>query len=165
MIYCQLQMLIIDYSLKMFRASLCLSSGEKTTCYCIWSIFAGSVGYGSLRYCSATLRVWALWRLLFEKLRSQWSHPQRSTTVPQPATSNTTSKYTPYAVTHGLFSSWWAWRCPKHVETVVNNQHLQLTINHLYCCILLVFFLHIISICQKEELPEEWKSRSSFKMF
>jgi len=29
---------------------------------------------------------------------------QRSTTVPQPATSNTTSKYTPYAVTRGLFS-------------------------------------------------------------
>jgi len=33
---------------------------------------------------------------------------QRSTTVPQPATSNTTSKYTPYAVTRGLFSWWWA---------------------------------------------------------
>jgi len=30
----------------MFRASLCPSSGEKTTCYCIWGIFAGSVGYG-----------------------------------------------------------------------------------------------------------------------
>ena len=38
----------------------------------------------------------------------RWSHPQRSTTVPQPATSNTTSKYTPYAVTHGLFSWQWA---------------------------------------------------------
>ena len=24
----------------MFRASLCPSSGEKTTCYCIWSVFA-----------------------------------------------------------------------------------------------------------------------------
>ena len=34
--------------------------------------------------------------------------------------------------------------CPKHVETVVNNQHLQFTINHLYCCILLVFFLHAL---------------------
>jgi len=34
--------------------------------------------------------------------------------------------------------------CPKHVETVVNNQHLELTINHLYCCILLVFFLHAV---------------------
>jgi len=33
-------MLIIDYSLDMFRASLCPSSGEKTMCYCIWSIFA-----------------------------------------------------------------------------------------------------------------------------
>jgi len=30
--------------------------------------------------------------------------------------------------------------------TVVNNQHLQLTINHLYCCILLVFLLHIITL-------------------
>jgi len=27
--YCQLQMLIIDYSLDMFRASLCPSSGER----------------------------------------------------------------------------------------------------------------------------------------
>ena len=34
--------------------------------------------------------------------------------------------------------------CPKLVETVVNNQHLELTINHLYCCILLVFFLHAL---------------------
>ena len=33
-------MLIIDYSLDTFRASLCPSSGEKTTCYCIWGIFA-----------------------------------------------------------------------------------------------------------------------------
>jgi len=40
MLYCQLQMLIIDYSLDMFRTSLCPSSGEKTTCYCIWSVFA-----------------------------------------------------------------------------------------------------------------------------
>ena len=31
-----------------------------------------------------------------------------------------------------------------HVETAVNNQHLQLTINHLYCCILLVFFIHAL---------------------
>ena len=40
----------------MFRASLCPSSGEKTKCYCIWSVFAGSVGCGMLRYCGATLR-------------------------------------------------------------------------------------------------------------
>jgi len=40
MIYCQFQILIIDYSLDMFRASLCPSSGENTTCYCIWGIFA-----------------------------------------------------------------------------------------------------------------------------
>ena len=32
----------VDYChcLNMFRASLCPSSGEKTTCYCIWSVFA-----------------------------------------------------------------------------------------------------------------------------
>jgi len=82
--------------------------------------------------------------VLLKQQPSQCSHPQRSTTVPQPATSNTTSKYIPYAVTRGIFSWWWAYRCPKHVETVVNNQHLQLTINHLYCCILLVFFLHAL---------------------
>ena len=29
MIYCQLQLLIIDYSLDMFRAYLCPSSGER----------------------------------------------------------------------------------------------------------------------------------------
>jgi len=40
MIYCQFQMVITDYSLDMFRASLCPSSREKTTCYCIWGIFA-----------------------------------------------------------------------------------------------------------------------------
>ena len=39
MIYCQSQVLIIDYSLDMFRVSLCPSSGEKTTCYCMWSVF------------------------------------------------------------------------------------------------------------------------------
>ena len=39
----------------MFRASLCPSTGEKTTCYCIWSVFAGSVGCGRLWYCGATL--------------------------------------------------------------------------------------------------------------
>ena len=44
-------------NLDMFRASLCPSSGEKTTCYFIWSVFAGSVGCGRLRYCGATLRV------------------------------------------------------------------------------------------------------------
>jgi len=53
-------------------------------------------------------RVWALWRLLLEQQPSQCSHPQRNTTEPQPATSYTTSKYTPYAVTRSLFSRWWA---------------------------------------------------------
>ena len=37
-------------------------------------------------------RAWALWRLQLEQQPSQCSHPQRSTTVPQNATSNTTSK-------------------------------------------------------------------------
>jgi len=49
-------MLIIDNSLDMFRASLYPSSGEKTTCYCIRGIFAGSVGCGRLRYCGITLK-------------------------------------------------------------------------------------------------------------
>ena len=40
----------------MFRASLCPSSGEKTTCYGISGIFAGSVGCGRLRYCGAMLQ-------------------------------------------------------------------------------------------------------------
>ena len=63
---CLLSIVNVDYwhCLNMFRASLCPSSGEKTTCYCIWSVFAGSVGCGRLRYCGATLRVWSLWRLL-----------------------------------------------------------------------------------------------------
>jgi len=37
-----------------------------------------------------------------------WTARAANFTVPQPATSNTTSKYTPYAVTRGLFSWWWA---------------------------------------------------------
>ena len=71
-------MLIIDYSLDMFRASLCPSSGEKTTCYCVWGIFA------------VTREDMDISRV---------------------------------------------------VETVVNNQHPELTINHLFCCILLVHAL------------------------
>ena len=90
---------------------------RKTTSYCMWSVFAGSAGCGRLRYCGATLRVWSLWRLLFEQQPSQWSHPQRSTIVPQPAAFNTTSKYTPHAVTRGL-SPEDGHRCPKYVETV-----------------------------------------------
>ena len=43
-----------------------------------------------------------------EQKPSQWSHPQCSTTAPQPATSNITSKYTSYAVTRGLYSWRWA---------------------------------------------------------
>ena len=55
--------------------------------------------------CCSTVR--AATRLV-EQQPSQCSHPQRSTTLPQTATSNTTSIYTPYAVTRGLFSWWWA---------------------------------------------------------
>ena len=39
---------------------------EKDTCYCMWSVFSGSAGCGGLRYCVATLRVWSVWRLLFD---------------------------------------------------------------------------------------------------
>ena len=66
---------------------------------------------------------------------------QRSTTAPHPVTSNTTSKK-PTCSNMWSFLLMMGIRCPKHVETVVNNQHLELTINHLYCCILFVFFLH-----------------------
>ena len=59
-------------------------------------------------HCEGCCRVWSLWRLLFEQQTSQCSQPQCRTTVPQPATSSATSKYTPYAVTRGLFSRWWA---------------------------------------------------------
>jgi len=70
---------IIDYSLDMFRASLFPSSGEKTTCYCIWGIFAGSVGCGRLRYCGAMLRVWSLWRLLLD---CNLPHPTLPANIP-----------------------------------------------------------------------------------
>ena len=33
---CNNQMFIINFSLNMFRASLCPSSGEQRPCYCIW---------------------------------------------------------------------------------------------------------------------------------
>ena len=36
-------------------------------------------------------------------------------------------------------------KMPETCWDSVNNQHPQLTINHLYCCLLLVFFLHIKS--------------------
>ena len=35
-------------------------------------------------------------------------------------------------------------KMPETCWDSVNNQHPQLTINHLYCCILLVFFLHAL---------------------
>jgi len=67
-----LSIMDVDYwqCLNMFRASLCPYSGAKTTCYCIWSVFAGNVGCGRLRCCGAKLRVWSLWRFLFESNRN-----------------------------------------------------------------------------------------------
>ena len=70
---------------------------RKTTCYCMWSVFAGSVGCGTLWYCGATLRVWSLWRLLFDsnsnlhsahtlQQPSQCSHPTATFTVLTPST-------------------------------------------------------------------------------
>jgi len=74
-----IQMFNIDYHLDMFRASLCPSSGEIDHVLLYMGLFAGSVGCGWLRYCSSS--------------NLQSAHTlQRSTTVPQPATSNTTSK-------------------------------------------------------------------------
>jgi len=41
------------------------------------------------------------------------------------------------------------------------RQHLQLTINHLYCCILLVFFLHaLLTIHGHKNIKNEWCSSS-----
>jgi len=83
-----------------------------------------------------------------EQQPSQWSHPQRSTTVPQRATSNTTSKYTPYAVTRGLFSWRWAQRCPKHVETVsIINIHNWQWIIHIVASCWYSFFTIWYLIC------------------
>ena len=116
----------------MFRASLRPSSGEKTTCYCIWGFFFLLVvldvaGCGSV---VLRCRVWALWRLLLELQPSQCSHP--TTQHHKTATSHIQhyQQTTPYAVIRGLFSPDDGHKgCPKHVETVVNNKHLKLTIN------------------------------------
>jgi len=110
----------VDYwhCLNMFRASLCPYSGERprVTARGVYLLVVLDVaGCGTVvlcwgcEHCEGCCRVWALWRLLFdcavcavEQQPSQWSHPQHSTTVPQRATSSTTSKCTPHAVTRGL---------------------------------------------------------------
>ena len=95
--------------------------------YCIWCIVlvqldvVGS-GSGALR-----CRMRALWRFLFDSEThkpSQCSHPttQRPTTATNHIQLNQSN--TPNAVTRSLFSWRWAWWCPKHVETEVNNKHL-----------------------------------------
>jgi len=78
-----------------------------------------------------------------EQQPSQWSHPQHSTTVPQTATSSTTSKYTPHALT-SVFLLKMGIKMTETCWDSVNNQHPLLKINHLYCCILLVFFPHAL---------------------
>ena len=122
---------------------------EKDTCYCMWSVFSGSAGCGGLRYCDAMLRLWSLWRLLFDwqQQPSQWSQPQHSITVPQTATSSTTGKYTPHAVTSVVLLKMGI-KMPETCWDSVNNQHPLFTINHLYCCILLLFFFpHAKNLC------------------
>ena len=47
---------------------------RKTTCYCMWSVFAGSTGCGRLRYCGAMLRVLHLVGFL----SSRFTHDARS---------------------------------------------------------------------------------------
>ena len=78
-----------------------------------------------------------------EQQPSQWSHPQHNTTVPQTATSSTTRKYTPHAVT-SVFLLKMGIKMPETCWDSVNNQHPLLAMNHLYCCILLVFFPHAL---------------------
>jgi len=93
MIYCQFQMFIIDYCLDMFRATLCPSSGEKTTCYCMWGFLLAVLdvaGCGTVvlrwgcEHCEGCCRVWALWRLLHRQQPSQCSHPTATFTVLTP---------------------------------------------------------------------------------
>ena len=90
--WCLLSIVDVDYwhCLNMFRASLCPSSGERPRVTACGVYLLVSAGCGRLRYCGATLRVWSLWRLLFDSVEqqpSQWS---------------LTSKYTPHAVTRDL---------------------------------------------------------------
>jgi len=106
----------------MFRASLCPSSGERprvTACgvYLLVVLDVARCGTVVLRWgcdhcegCCSTRT--AIFTVLtpYSNLHSahtlqqpsQCSHPQHSTTVPQPATSSTTSKITSHAVTRGL---------------------------------------------------------------
>ena len=120
-------MFIINFCLNMFRASSCPSSGEQKPCYCMRRTalvlldVVGS-GCGALR-----CRTQALWRFLFNSVKqkpSQCSHPttQHPTTATNHIQQNQRS--TPHAVTRSLFSWRWAWWCPKHVETEVDNKHL-----------------------------------------
>ena len=48
-VYCQLQMLITNYCLNMFRASLCPSSGEQRPCITAYGVCASSAGCGWLQ--------------------------------------------------------------------------------------------------------------------
>ena len=153
-----LSMVDVDYwhCLNMFRASVCPSSGERprvTACGVYFLVVLDVAGCGTvvLRWgcdhcegCCSTQP-------------SQWSHPQRSTTVPQTATSSTTRKYTPHAVT-SVFLLKMGIKMPETCWDSVNNQHPLLTINHLYCCILLVFFPHALFTMHGHRNIKVWQS-------
>ena len=79
-----LELFIIDYCLDMFRASLCPSSGEKSTCYCIWGFLLVVLDVAGCGSVALRCRVWALWRLLLELQPSQCSHPTATFTVLTP---------------------------------------------------------------------------------
>jgi len=93
-------MLIVDYSLDMFRASLCPSSGEKTTCYCIWGIFAAKREDADI---SRVVFFGVLVCGLVSGYQTTHQHTKKDNTA-YIRVFSCCSKYTPYAVTRGLFS-------------------------------------------------------------
>ena len=106
MIYCRFQMLIIDYCLDMFRASLCPSSGEKTTCYCIWGCLLVVLDVAGCGTVVLRCRVWALWRSLLDSFTvlTPYSNLHSAHTLQQPSQcSHPTATFTvltPYSDLH-----------------------------------------------------------------
>jgi len=141
-------MFIVDYCLNMFRASFMpIIRRKKTTYYCIWGCLLVVLDVAGCGTVVLRCRVWALWRLLLELQPSQCSHP--TTQHHKTATSHIQhyQQTTPYAVIRGLFSPDDGHKgCQKHVETVVNNKHLKLTINN---CIVASRWYSLFTICSR----------------
>ena len=108
---CNNQMLIINFCLNMFRASLCPSSGEQRPCYCIWCVvlvLLDVVGSGcGVLPCG----MWALWSALnmFRASLCPSSGEQRPCV-------------TPYSV---LFWFCWMWLVAVVGRCVVGCEHCE----------------------------------------